>query len=185
MRPVRRDELLDYVTYEERRPQIRAELMAVKAQRRVHVGEHLTFLFENRATMRYQIQEMMRAERMVREADIAHELDTYNGLLGGSGQLAASLLIEIEDPEERDARLREWRDLPAHLYARLEDGRLVRPSFDPTQVGQDRLSSVQYLKFEVGGAVPVAIGSDHPELPAETRLTSEQRAALAQDLAGD
>ncbi len=185
MRPVRRDELLDYVTYEEKRPQIRAELMSVKAPRRVHAGEHLTFLFENRATMRYQIQEMMRAERMVREADIAHELETYNGLLGGPGELAASLLIEIEDPEERARKLAEWRDLPSHLYAKLEDGTLVRPSFASTQVGADRLSSVQYLKFEVSGRVPVAVGSDHPELRVEAKLTSEQRAALAQDLASD
>ncbi len=185
MRKVRREELLDDVTYDERRPVLRAEAMAVKASRRVHVGEHLTFLFENHATIRYQIQEMMRAERMVREADIAHELETYNGLLGGPGQLAASLLIEIEDPAERDEKLRALRDLPGHLYARLDDGRVVRPSYDAGQVGDDRLSSVQYLKLEVGGKPPLALGCDHPLLRVETALTPEQRAALAQDLADE
>jgi hypothetical protein len=70
-----------------------------------------------------------------------------------------------------------------HLYARLPDGRKVRPTYDPRQVGTDRLSSVQYLKFDVKGEVPVAIGSDLEGLDAETALTAEQREALRKDLA--
>jgi hypothetical protein len=185
MRHVRREELLDYVTYDEKRGAVRNQMMTVKSQRRVHVGEHLTFLFENTDTIRYQIQEMMRAERMVREADIEHELETYNGLLGSSGELGATLLIEIDDPEERAVKLRAWLELPQHLYARLPDGRRVRPTFDPSQVGEDRLSSVQYLKFEVGPKAPVAFGCDHPQLAVETQLTAEQRAALQADLTTD
>jgi hypothetical protein len=185
MRPVRRDELLDYVTYDERRFAIRAEVMGLKEPRRIHVGEHLTFLFENTATIRYQIQEMMRAERLVREADINHELETYNGVLGGPGELGVTLLIEVEDAAERDAKLRAWRDLPQHLYGRLADGRIVRFRHDPAQVGDDRVSSVQYLKLEVGREAPVALGCDHPRLTVETRLTDEQRRVLESDLQSD
>jgi hypothetical protein len=153
--------------------------MAEKARRRVHVGECLTLLFENPLTIRYQIQEMLRAERIVRERDIAHELETYNALLGGPGELGCTLLIEIEDPAERPARLSALRDLPQHVYARMEGGSLVRPRFDEAQRDTERLSSVQYLKFPLAGGVPVALGVDHPGMSA---LTEEQRRALRDDL---
>jgi hypothetical protein len=185
MRKVRREELLDHVTYGERREALRARAMAEKELRRVLVGEHLTFLFENSATVRYQVQEMMRVERIVREADVQHELDTYNELIGGRGELGCSLLIGIDDPAERDRMLSAWLDLPEHLFVRLADGRQVRARIDERQRGRGRLSSVQYLKFPVGGAAPVAVGSDHPGLRAETALTPEQRAALQHDLAED
>jgi hypothetical protein len=181
MRRVRREEILDFQLYERSRGEIRAAILEAKRVRRVHVGP-LTFLFENTATIRYQVQEMVRAERMTREEDIRHELDTYNELLGGEGELGATLLIELPDPAERDRRLREWLDLPRHLYLATEDGEKVRPTFDPRQVGTDRLSSVQYLKFDVRGRVPVAAGSDLPALTAEAALTPEQRQALAADL---
>ena len=183
MRTVRREEIVDYQTYDEGRAALREEVMAEKADRRIHVGECLTFLFETHATMRYQIQEMMRAERIVREAEILREIETYNELLGGPGELGCTLLIELDDAAERDRRLREWRDLSRHLYVRLEDGEQVYASFDPRQVGDERLSSVQYLKFSVGGRAPAALGADHPKLSAETVLSDAQRAALAKDLA--
>ncbi len=182
MRPVRRDELLDLAAYERSRGEIRAAVLEAKRRRRVHVAGVLSFLFENTATIRYQVQEMIRAERMTREEDVLHELKTYNELLGGEGELGCSLLIEIPDAAERDRRLREWIDLPPHLYVRLEDGTQVWAKFDPRQVGTDRLSSVQYLKFDVGGRTPVAVGSVLPALPAETALDREQRDALAADL---
>jgi uncharacterized protein DUF3501 len=183
VRPVRREELVDYQTYEEIRPAFRQEAMAAKAARRVHVGSYLTFLFENPLTIRYQIQEMMRAERIVRERDIRHELDTYNALLGGPGELGCTLLIEIDDPLVRAVRLAEWYDLPEHLYVVTRDARRIRATFDEAQRGDGRLSSVQYLKFSVEGMAPVAVGVDHAGLRAETALTAEQIAALAADLA--
>jgi len=183
VRPVAREEIVDYETYREQREAYREKVMALKAARRVHVGPCLTFLFENRETVRYQVQEMMLAERIVKEADIRHELETYNELLGGPGELGVTLLIEIDDPEERDVKLRRWLDLPGRLYLRLADGRRVRPTVDPRQIGEDRLSSVHYLKFDVGGETPVAAGCDHPELAFETPLTADQRRALAEDLA--
>ena len=81
-RKVARSELLDYQTYDDQRDGLRDEIMRIKQPRRIHLGDELTFLFENTETIRYQIQEMMRAERIVKEAAIQHELDTYNGLLG-------------------------------------------------------------------------------------------------------
>jgi len=184
MKPISRNDIVDFETYEETRPEFRARVMRVKDARRIHVGDTLTFLFENALTMRYQVQEMMRAERMVKESDIRHEIETYNGLLGGDGELGATLLIEIDDPDERNVKLREWMELPEHLYALLEDGAKVRPTFDESQRGEGRLSSVQYLKFKVGKSAPVALGVDLPGAEAETRLTDAQRQALVEDLKG-
>lgn len=176
-----RSEILPFEEYEPRRDAIRAQVMAQKSLRRVHVGP-LTFLFENVVTMRYQVQEMVRAERMRRPEDIQHEVDTYNEVLGAAGELGCSLLIEIPDPRERDEKLRAWMGLNEHLYVKLEDGRKVRPAYDARQVGEDRLSSVQYLKFPVGGSAPVAVGCDLPAISAEIALTAEQRRALESDL---
>jgi hypothetical protein len=185
MKPVERSEILDYVTYEERRDALRTTAMQAKAQRRVLAGEHFAFLFENRETVRYQVQEMMRAERIVKEADIQHELETYNELLGNDGELGCTLLIGIDDEAERDDKLRAWRGLCDHLYAELEDGTKVRPTYDPRQVGDDRLSSVQYLVFAVGPTAPVAIGIDMPGLEVRTALDETQRRALQADLDDD
>ena len=185
MKPVERSEILDYVTYGEQRDAIRPGVLAVKEARRVMVGDGtLTFLFENRDTVRYQVHEMLRTERIVKEADIQHELSTYNELLGGPGELGCTLLIGIDDEQARDEKLRAWVKLCEHLYA-LVDGNKIRPTFDPRQVGEDRLSSVQYLKFPVGPQAPTALGSDHPELTVETTLSPAQRAALQADLDAD
>lgn len=186
MKPVPRSEILDWMTYAEKRDALRPAAIAAKDARRVMLGDGtLVLLFENQETVRYQVHEMMRTERIVREADIQHELDTYNELLGGPGELGCTLLIGIEDESERDGKLRAWRELPRHLYAELADGRRVRPSFDARQVGEDRLSSVQYLKFDVGGEVPVALGCDLPELTVRTELDDTRRKALAADLASE
>ncbi len=178
---VQRSEILDYVTYEEQRSQIRAQAMEAKRLRRVH-ADCLAFLFENDTTVRYQVLEMVRTEKIVREADIAHELKTYNELLGGPGELGCTLLIGIDDPAVRDQKLTAWLNLVEHLYVKLADGTKVRPTFDPRQVGDTRLSSVQYLKFPVAGQAPVACGSDHPDLSVEQVLSAEQQAALREDL---
>jgi hypothetical protein len=183
VRPVTREELLDYQTYGDRRDRIRAEILPIKARRRIRVGPHLMVLFENRDTVRYQIQEMMRAEQIVREDAIRHELATYNELLGGPGELGATLLVEVEDPAERALRLAEWRNLPGRLYLRFADGSQAFARFDPRQIDEQVLSSVQFLTFACGGQIPVAVGTDFPPLAAETRLTDEQRHALAEDLA--
>ena len=183
MRQVKRSELVDFETYRERRDAGRERVFAIKSARRIHVGEALTFLFENAATMRYQVQEMMLHERIVRDAAIQHELDTYNGLLGGAGELGCTLLIEIDDPERRAEKLRAWLDLPRHIYVGLDDDSRVFATFDSGQVGDDRLSAVQYLKFDTKGRIPVVVGCDLPDYTAEANLDTAQRQALQDDLA--
>lgn len=182
MEKVRRDEILDYVTYGEQRDGIRKDALAAKNARRVQFGDALTFLFENHTTVRYQILEMVRVENIVKEAEIQHEIDTYNELLATDGGLGCTLLIGIDDPAERDVKLRAWLDLPKHIYAELEDGSKVRAVYDARQVGDDRVSSVQFLHFPVGGRVPVALVLDHPELSGRAPLSDANRAALSDDL---
>ncbi len=183
MRKVQHKEIVDYQTYEETRTEFQKRVFPAKAVRRIHVGEHFTFLFENALTIRYQVQEMMRAEKIIKAKDILHELETYNAVLGDEGELGCTLLIEIDDPSQRATMLRTWLDLPEHIYALLEDGSKARPNFDEAQRGEERISSVQYLRFPVGSRPPVALGIDHPGIESETRLTEAQKAALAEDLA--
>ncbi len=183
MKPIERGEILDYVTYGERRDAIRADALQAKSERRILVGEHFTFLFENHETVRYQIQEMMRVEKIVKENDIEHEIKTYNELIHPAGSLGCTLLIGIDDPAERDAKLKAWIGLNDHIYAKLPDGTRVKPTWDPRQVGDTRLSSVQYLTFELGPEAPIAIGIDMPGIEAETELSDAQREALGRDLA--
>lgn len=184
MNLVQRHEILDYVTYNEQREAIRESALEAKRLRRILVGEPFAFLFENHETVRYQILEMVRVEQIVKEADILHEIDTYNELLGRDGSLCATLLIGIEDEAQRAEQLRAWLELLGHIYAKLDDGSRIVPNWDPRQVGEQRLSSVQYLSFALRGRAPVAIGIDWPEqrLVIETALTDEQRAALQADL---
>jgi hypothetical protein len=88
----------------------------------------------------------------------------------------------LDDPAVRDVKLREWWRLPEKMYLLLEDGTRVWAQFDERQRGEDRVSSVQYMKFNTGGRVPVGAGVDLPKLQADTKLTAEQRQALNEDL---
>jgi hypothetical protein len=179
---VNREDLVDYQTWAERRPSELERILPIKSIRRIHLGENLTFLFENADTVRYQVQEMMRVEQIVREADILHELKTYNELLGEPGQLGCVLLIEIAEEAERQVKLVEWLGLPEHLYVLLADGSKVYATFDERQVGTRRLSSVQYLIFDTQAKTPVALGSDLPKLLVEVVLGQEEQEALTADL---
>ena len=185
MRPVVREEILDFMTYTDRRDALRPAILEAKRVRRVGIGPHLMILFENHQTIWYQIQEMMRVERIVRERDILHEINTYNELIGTNGDLGACLLIGINDPEERARKLTEWMGLLSTVYLELADGTRVAPVWDERQVGDDRLSSVQYLKFPVGGKTPVAAGCSFadPVVNFRVEIAGETHAALAADLA--
>ena len=181
-RLIERADIVDFQTYEDDREEIRARILELKEPRRIHLGENLTFLFENRETLGYQVQEIMRTEKIVRESAILDEIETYNKMLGEPGELGCALLIEIPDAADRKPLLTEWLGLQEHLYLVLEDGSRVYATFDPTQVGDDRISAVQYLRFACP-TPPVAIGTDFPALSDEVELTDAQREALAADLA--
>ena len=121
-RYVQRGDIIDYQTYEDLRDEIRTRVLEVKRVRRIHLGDHLTFLFENRETLTYQVQEIMRAERIARESAILEEIAGYNSMLGHQGELGCALLIEIEDANERKPLLKRWLGLEATLYVRDDKG---------------------------------------------------------------
>lgn len=182
MRRVERKQVLPLEQYESAREEFRQKAMLAKALRRVHVGEHLTFLFENHETTLYQIQEMLRAEKTTDEAHTKHEIETYNEILGEQGELGCTLLIEIDDPQKRDVLLRQWLKLPESIYIKTQEGTKVRPKFDARQVGEHRISSVHYMKFRLGDQIPVGVGCDLPDLSLEAALSPQQTAALCQDI---
>ena len=179
---VNRSEIIDYQTYEDHRAEIRREIFETKKHRRIHLGENLTFLFENHETIRYQILEIMRAEKIARESAIQEELNTYNNFLGKSGELACVLLIEIEAESDRKPLLESWMGLEKCIYLLDRKSNKIFAQHDPTQVGDRRLSAVQYLKFVIKEP-PVALGCTFGELAGEVELTKEQRNALEEDLA--
>ncbi|MEY2988647.1 MAG: hypothetical protein RJB13_2168 [Pseudomonadota bacterium] len=182
MRRVERKQVLSLDKYESFREEFRQSAMAAKALRRVHVGEHLTFLFENHETTLYQIQEMLRAEKTTDEAHIVHEIETYNEILGEQGELGCTLLIEIDDPQKRDNLLRQWLKLPEFIYVKTQSGSKVRPQFDERQVGEHRISSVHYMRFRLGDQIPVGVGCDLPDLALESALTTQQISAFCKDI---
>ena len=181
MRKVERTEILDYVTYNETRKELRSKAIEEKNKRRVHLGENLTFLFENTDTIRYQVQEMVRVERLVKETAISHEIKTYNELLGSAGELGCTLLIEYDVPEERAKQLKALKDLPQHLYLLMENGEKTPAIYDERQIGDDKLSSVQFLKFKCPSP-PIGIGCTHPDLQLESEIPMHQREVLKHDL---
>jgi hypothetical protein len=188
MRAVEFSDIKNIAEYEMEREHWRPLVIALKDRRRIRVGDHITLLFENRDTVRYQIQEMMRIERIVKRTDIEHELETYNELIPGPDQLSASLLIEYVSSEERDVRLRELLGLEHHVWLQVNGAPpRVLGRFDTRQIATDRLSSVQYVKFFLSpeqarsfreGARVIV---DHPRYQAERVLTAEELAELAQD----
>jgi hypothetical protein len=182
MKPIQREEILDYITYGEKRTEIQKSVLKQKHPRRIHLGEYLTFLFENPETIRYQIQEMMRAEQIVKEEAILHEIKTYNELIGKDGELGCVLLIEIADAKLRPQKLKEWFGLQEKVYLILVSGERIYAKWDRRQMDEGKLSSVQYLKFDTSGKSPNGIGVDHSGLKNEIYLSEEQRNALISDL---
>jgi hypothetical protein len=192
LKPVTLKEILSVEQYEILRPRLRPLFIAEKNRRRLPLGEHLTVLFENGQTVWYQIAEMMRSERLVAEAAVRHEIDTYNELLPRPGELAATILIEYPDAAQRDAALRELLGFEDRVCICL-DGRREKARFDLRQMSPDRVSSVQFVRFPLGGldaaefrplanAGKVAIEVDHSKLRARAEIRDPLAAALAQDL---
>jgi uncharacterized protein DUF3501 len=188
VRPVEFSELKNIAEYELERPAWRPRVLALKERRRIEVGEHMTFLFENRETVRYQIQEMMRIERMVRTEDIAHEVATYNELVPKPGELSATLLIAYPSEEERDVMLRKLLGLEEHVWVEVTGAARSAARFDTRQIATDRISSVQYVKFPLTdeqvrrwkhGAKFVV---DHPSYRAERVLSQAEIEELSGDL---
>jgi hypothetical protein len=176
--------------YERERHELRTAIIALKRRRRVALGEFLTVVFENTETMRWQVMEMARAERMSRDEQIAQEVATYNELVPDDGELSATLFLELRSPSE----LREW--LPKlvgveHCVALvLADGTTVagEPLDEQRLTRDDVTAAVHFLRFRLGPAAgtmvhsPVKLTVTHPEYSAETVLDAAQHAELIADL---
>ncbi len=189
-------EIKDIAEYERIRDAFRQEVMREKACRRLHVGPIMTFLFENHLTMLYQVQEMMRTERIVKPEAIAHEISTYNALLPSRGGLSATLLIEHEDPITRPQVLSGLRGLEKEICFVVGNTPPVNAVFDLKQIGRDRLSSVQYISFPLqavqrkawltqGQEGNVRLDITHPAYTESLTLSHETLQALAKDFTDD
>jgi hypothetical protein len=187
------DDIVDMRAYERERDDFRRRIIELKRVRRVAIGPLISLVFENTDTMRWQVQEMARVERMLRDEQIEHEVETYNQLIPDPGQLSGTLLLELTS----DAELREWLpklvDIERHIVLTFPDGSTARgkPSDEDEQrlTREDTTAAVHFLKFDLTPAQiaafdtgPVRLGSDHPAYLHTTELDAEQRAALAADL---
>jgi len=192
MEPIRREDILPAPEYERQRPELRRRIMALKARRRLPLGEHATVHFENRDTMWYQVHEMLRAEgSWSRPGAIEAELAAYNPLVPAGRELSATLMIEYEDPTERAARLAELVGIEGCLRMHIGDTPPVEAVFDTAQVSPTRISSVQYVKFPLNAeqaellrreGTVVRVVLDHPALRAQAVVGEETRRELAGDL---
>jgi hypothetical protein len=191
MKPVTRSELLDLGAYEQVREHFRARVLAVKRPRYVSLGPAMTLLFENRDTVLFQVQEMLRTERITNEKAILHELETYNELLPGDHELSATVFIEYAEREERERMLVALAGVEDDFYVLAGDERLA---VIPDQRGSDpgRTMAVQYVKFPLSetavaglqrGDITFRIGVDHPEYRADVVLGAETVASLRDDFA--
>lgn len=192
MRPLVRADLLNLHEYERVREARRREIVALKAPRRIQVGRYLSFLFENRDTVWFQVQEMCRTERLVDEARVQDELDVYNALLPRPGELAASLMIEIADAAEIKPVLDKLLGIDTRDYVRLQVGSATAGGvFESGHSDEERgkLSAVHFLRFPLTPAMraaflgaEVAIVVEHPNERARTVLSEETKQSLARDL---
>jgi hypothetical protein len=193
-------DVLNFFEYEKVRAEMRGRVIDLKRVRRVPVGEHLSFVFENRDTVLFQIQEMCRVERITDGARIQDEIDVYNALLPGPGELSATLFIEITDRAQIQAVLDRFIGIDA---GGIDAGPTVW-----IQVGKDfafpgkfeaghsdeekgKLSAVHFVRFafppeavRAFASSPVHLVVDHPAVRARVELTAETKTQLLQDLRG-
>lgn len=189
-------DIADVRAYERQRDQVRRDVIAMKQRRRLAMGTMITVMFENRETMRYQIQEMARVEKLISDDEIQLELDIYNSLIPESGMLCATLFIELTS----DEAMREWLPklvgIESSLVFRLADGTQVRSRPEAQHAQQltraEITSAVHYLEFEftpeqvaVFASGPTILALDHRNYVEEIELLASSRAELCTDLAAD
>ena len=190
IRPVTLDDIVGLERYEAIRDAVRRQIIAHKRARRVPVGPEVTFVFENHATVYFQIQEMLRAERISDLDAVREELAVYNALLPKPGELSATMLIEITEQTQIAERLLSFLGIDEAV--RLEiDGRSIAGEFEAGRSKEDKLSAVQYVRFVipdaarrrfVDPAAPAALVIDHPRYRHTTALEGAVRESLSADL---
>ena len=189
MKPLAITDLWPNPIYEGVRDQFRKEVIEAKKQRRVTVGPYITFVFENRLTVKFQVQEILRAERITDPGGIADELEGFNSMLPRRGELSATLLIELTGTDaEVKAQLRKLYGIGQHLWLEVA-GKRLRGTMEPGREEPSRgAAAVQYVRFAVPDAQallqgPAALSIDHPEYSHRLELPEAVRRSLAQDLA--
>ncbi len=194
MPQITRDSLLTLEAYAKVRAQMRAEIMVHKKNRLVELGEHVALMFEDEQTMRYQIQEMLRAERTFEDAGIQDELDAYNPLVPDGTNWKATMMIQYSDPEERRVALARLKGIERRVWMQVADAPRVYAIADEDleRETEEKTSSVHFLRFELDSASIAAaragsairMGIDLPAYTIEaTTLPENVRAALMLDLA--
>jgi len=193
MKKLAETDLLSLERYSRERPEFRARVIAHKKNRQVNVGGHTMWLFEDRLTVQYQVQEMLRTERIFEAEGIAEELEAYNPLIPDGRNWKVTLLIEYPDPEVRRVQLEKLRGVEDRCWVQVADlPRLFAIADEDLDRENDtKTSAVHFLRFELteemaakakGGAA-LAAGIDHPNYLHELRPVPENvRAALAADL---
>lgn len=194
MPAITRDSLLTLEAYSRQRNEFRAKVIAHKKNRTLHLGDHVTLIFEDETTIRYQIQEMLRVEKTFDEDGILNELDAYNPMIPDGSNLKATMLIEYEDPKERAQALAQLKGIEDRVHVQVEGydrvGAIADEDLD--RENDEKTSSVHYLRFEFTpemiaafrGGKKVSVGVDHPRYEARIdALPDEVRKALARDFA--
>lgn len=190
---IKRDSLLSLEAYARERNAFRARVMEHKKRRTVHLGDHLTLLFEDELTIRYQVQEMLRIERIFEEAGIQGELDAYNPLVPDGTNWKATMLIEYPDVEERKRMLERLKGIEREVWVQVQGCTGVHAIADEDleRETEEKTSSVHFLRFELTTEMcealrkgaGLSVGVDHPEYRARIELASDVRASLVADLA--
>jgi hypothetical protein len=191
---ISRDSLLTLEAYARQRKEFRTRVIAHKKFRTLQLGGHVTLIFEDELTIRYQIQEMLRIEKTFEEAGIQDELDAYNPLIPDGTNLKATMMIEYDDPVERKRELAQLKGIEDKVYVQV-DGHAKAFAIadeDLERENEEKTSSVHFLRFELtppmiasfkGGAA-VAVGCDHPHYAHRIdELAPEVQSALAKDFA--
>ncbi len=191
MKSLELSDLLDLVQYEKQRQAVRAEMMEIKARRRLPLNGFLTLLFENRRTVWYQVQEMARAERMVEDAALQGELDTYGPLVPSGSEWKATLYIEIPEEGLLKKMLPTLVGVEHSIFARI-GGLEVRAAGEEGRSREDYTSTVHYLTFTLPAEAvrrlragePLYFGSKHAAAACEVETPGLLREELSGDLDG-
>lgn len=189
---IKRETLLPLEAYARERNAFRARVIEHKKRRTVQLASNVTLLFEDELTIRYQVQEMLRIERIFEEEGIQHELDAYNPLVPDGGNWKATMLIEYPDAEERKRKLAELKGIERRVWIEVQGAGRVYAIADEDleRENEEKTSSVHFLRFELGAPLrealgrgaAVTVGVDHPRYRASVELHPEVRSALCADL---
>jgi hypothetical protein len=188
-----RASLMSLETYARERPQFRARVIAHKKDRTIALGEHVTLAFEDELTIRYQVQEMLRVERIFEEEGIRDELEAYNPLVPDGGNLKATLMVEYPDPDERRKKLGELIGIEDRVWMQVGTQERVWAVADEDldRATEEKTSAVHFLRFDLSDGMaqalkngaPLAIGIDHPRYAVAVHTSLASRSSLARDLA--